>query len=121
MSTAKTTADLFRERGWGVGTKVTADASVLRLPFKVIGFSSAGDVMCEDADGVGRIIVARNYLDWSLYRPTPPVPTEEEWRDRWVPRLEAYREWAGTPRPQWHETAAQIIDLWEEWKAKVQP
>jgi hypothetical protein len=85
---AKTTADLFRDRGWGVGTKVQLDGDdggpievtyVGRQIVAAIGSDGFESIWRTTTDG------------WSLYTLTPPIPTREEWAELWA-KLEAWRE-----------------------------
>jgi hypothetical protein len=85
---AKTTADLFRDRGWGVGTKVQLDGDdggpievtyVGRQIVAAIGSDGFESIWRTTTDG------------WSLYTLTPPIPTREEWAELWA-TLEAFRK-----------------------------
>jgi hypothetical protein len=87
MSTLKTTADLFRERGWGVGTQVTDDDDstihkvlLIHESYVVVQEANTGDVRCYSG-----------HLSWSPYTPTPPIPTREEWAELWA-KLESFRK-----------------------------
>jgi hypothetical protein len=93
MSSAKTTADLFRERGWGVGTKVQLDGDAGGpLEVTCVGRQIAAAIGSDGFESIWRTTTD----GWSLYTPTPPIPTREEWVELWA-KLKAWiekRQWA---------------------------
>jgi hypothetical protein len=112
---AKTTADLFRERGWGVGTLVQRSSDT---PFRVT-FLGREHVLMERCDNGTEVAVCR-LDDWSLYTPTPPIPTREEWAELW-PKLKAFRKACVHHHRAYQDEMADVLESIDAIAAKVQP
>lgn len=111
-----TTADVFRERGWGVGMKVT-DSPGGEKWWEVIAVGNT-NVFLRSQEGYESAYTC--LFDWYLYRPTPPVPTPEEWRELWAV-LEAWRGQFMGPCSTFHENTRAAMRAIDAMKAKVTP
>jgi hypothetical protein len=118
---AKTTADLFRERGWGPGTKVLLGGDP-DGPFEVravcnrlvvLGCQKGREHAFECTTSGG-----------SLCTPTPPIPTREEWAELWV-KLKAMSDRVAKLNEGYrHGLIAEVavaLDAIDAIAAKVEP
>lgn len=112
-----TTADLFREREWGVGTLVQRSDTAFKVTF--VGREY---VLMERCDCGAEVSVCQ-ITDWSPYRPTPPMPTPEEWREVVWPAIDSLGTWLDSidHHNQLVENVRVVHRVYRALKAKVTP